>query len=151
MTRALRARFVLGAAALALATPLACGRKGSPRPPQWVVPNSPDPVLVEDTDRGVRISWKRPRAYADGSTLDDLGAFEIERACEPDTTFRTVGVVRLFDRDRFRKEREFSVIDLDVPKDAPCRYRVVAVTIDEYRSDPAESAPIVRGAPPVAR
>jgi hypothetical protein len=142
----------LAALPLVLAAAIGCGRKGSPRPPQWVVPNSPEPVLVEDTDRGVRILWKRPRAYADGSSLDDLGSFEIERACEPDTTFRTIGVVRLLDRDRFRKEREFSVIDLDVPKDAPCRYRVVAVTIDEYRSDPAESPPILRGAaPPAAR
>jgi hypothetical protein len=147
-----RAAPLVAALALLVAMPSACGRKGAPRPPQWVVPNSPEPVLVEDADRGVRIAWKRPRAYADGSSLDDLGSFEIERACEPDTTFRTVGVVRLFDRDRFRKEREFSVIDLDVPPGIPCRYRVIAVTIDEYRSDPAESPPIVRGAaPPTAR
>jgi hypothetical protein len=147
-----RATITLGALALLLATPLGCGRKGAPRPPEYVVPNGPDPVLVEDTVRGVRIVWKRPRAYADGSSLDDLGSFEIERACEPDTTFRPVGVVQLFDRDRFRKEREFSVIDLDAPRDVPCRYRVVAVTIDEYRSDPAESPSIVRGAAaPTAR
>jgi hypothetical protein len=129
----------------------ACGRKGPPLPPQWVIPDSPDAVLVEDAPTGVRVSWKRPRHYADGSALDDLERFEIQRACEPAVEFATIGTVQLIDRDRFRKETEFSVIDVDAPRARPCRYRVVAVTSDAYRSPPTESASIRRADPDAAR
>ena len=93
----------------------------------------------------MRLTWKRPREYVDGSPLDDLDVFDIQRACEPDTDFRTIGTVPIIDRERFRKERSFAVIDLDVPRDRPCRYRVFAVTADGYRSDAAESPSILLG------
>ena len=58
---------------LLLGLPLgACGRKGPPRPPQFVIPRSPEPLVVEENPKGVRITWKRPREYVDGSPLDDL-------------------------------------------------------------------------------
>jgi hypothetical protein len=131
---------------LLLGLPLgACGRKGPPRPPQFVIPRSPEPLVVEENPKGVRLTWKRPREYVDGSPLDDLDVFDIQRACEPDTDFRTIGTVPIIDRERFRKERSFAVIDLDVPRDRPCRYRVFAVTADGYRSDAAESPSILLG------
>jgi hypothetical protein len=135
-------------AALLFAPVTSCGRKAPPRPPQFVVPDSPEPVVVEESANGVRVSWKRPREYADGSPLDDLAVFEIQRACEPETDFRTIGTVPIIDRERFRKERSFAAIDVDVPAGRPCLYRVFAVTADGYRSTAAESPPIQRGAEP---
>jgi hypothetical protein len=117
-----------------------------------VVPGNPEPVLVEETANGARVSWKRPREYADGTALDDLSVFDVQRVCEPETEFRTIGTVPIVDRERFRKERSFAAVDIDVPVGRPCRYRVFAVTADGYRSAPAESPPIrLGGAAPVAR
>jgi len=142
----IRVRWPALFALLLLELPLAaCGRKAAPRPPQFVIPKSPEPLVVEENPKGVRISWHRPREYADGSPLDDLDLFDIQRACEPDTDFRTIGTVPIIDRERFRKEHSFAVIDLDVPRDRPCRYRVFAVTADGYRSDAAESPSILLG------
>lgn len=144
--RAREARLGLGLA-LALAG-IGCGRKGPPLPPEWVIPDPPGTLAVAEASTGLRVSWKRPKDYADGSALDDLDLFEILRACEPETDFLLVGTVRVTDRDRFRKEPEFSVVDVEAPTDRACRYRVVAVTSDEYRSPPAESASIRRAAAP---
>jgi predicted small lipoprotein YifL len=143
------ARFAVCIALALLALPAgACGRKGPPLPPQLVIPNSPEPVLVEESAKGVRVTWRRPREYVDGSPLDDLDVFEIQRACEPDTDFQTIGTVPIIDRERFRKERSFAAVDIDVPRDRPCRYRVFAVTADGYRSAPAESGSILPGNAP---
>lgn len=121
-----------------------CGRKGPPLPPQWVIPDPPPAVLAEDAPTGLRLTWKRPRAYADGSPLDDLELFEIQRACDVPGEFSSIGTVRLIDRDRFRKETTFSAVDIDAPRGSDCRYRVIAVTSDGYRSPPAESASVRR-------
>ena len=56
----------------------ACGRKALPRPPQWVIPESPAPLEVSAVDGGTKLSWRRPTKYVDGRPLDDLGRFELE-------------------------------------------------------------------------
>ncbi|MEW6270768.1 MAG: hypothetical protein AB1689_15910 [Thermodesulfobacteriota bacterium] len=149
MTHVARARIVPAAwLALALLGAVAsCGRVGPPRPPEYVIPRSADPVEVESSPDGVKVTWRRPREYVDGEPLDDLAQFLVLRACQPETTFHQVAKVPVTDQQRFRKASTFSMLDADAPLGIPCRYQVVAMTFDEYSSPPAESADVVRTIP----
>jgi hypothetical protein len=134
---------VIAAAAgmlLASAAIGACGRKAPPRPPQFVIPESPAPVVVTAVSEGLKVSWRRPREYADGTRIDDLGGFEVFRDCEGGGFWTPIAELPVSDRERFRKGQTFSYVDPGMAPDAPCRYRVVASTTDGYRSPPAEGA-----------
>ncbi|HEY8515209.1 MAG TPA: hypothetical protein VIS07_06835 [Candidatus Binatia bacterium] len=153
MTRA-RRQPVDVAAALGLALALTgafavagCGRVGPPRPPEYVIPKTADPVEVESAADGVKVTWRRPREYVDGEPLDDLARFVVLRACQPEATFQEIAVVPVTDQQRFRKASIFTLLDSDAPLGVSCRYQVIAMTFDEYASPPAESADIVRTIP----
>lgn len=129
------------AAALTLVGALvSCGKKSPPRPPQWVIPKSPAPVRVVDVPNGVKISWNRPREYADNSSLDDLGGFTVYRSCLAGGDWEPIAELPVNDRERYRKNRTFAFVDQNAPPDIPCRYRVIAETLDGYVSPPAEGA-----------
>lgn len=128
------------AVALAAALAVSCGKKSPPRPPEWVIPRSPAPVLVVPVANGVKVSWHRPREYADGSSLDDLGGFTVFRSCDEGISWEPIAELPVNDRERYRKNRTFAFVDQNAPPDIPCRYRVVAATLDGYRSPPAEGA-----------
>ncbi|MFM7735129.1 MAG: hypothetical protein ACKPBU_04010 [Alphaproteobacteria bacterium] len=116
----------------------ACGRKALPRPPQWVIPESPAPLEVTTVDDGIKLSWRRPTKYVDGRSLDDLGRFDVERACLG-FPFEKVAELDVDDRARFRRNRAFAWIDRSPQPAEPCHYRVTAWTLDGYGSAPAES------------
>ena len=48
------------------------------------------------------------------------------------------------DNQRFRKQTTFTLIDDGAPLGVSCRYQVIAFTLDDYTSPPAESADVVR-------
>jgi len=127
-----------------------CGRVGPPRPPEYVIPMSPDPVAVESSPDGVKLTWRRPRAYVDGEPLDDLAGFRVLRACQPEAVFAEVTTVEVEDQQRFRKASSFSMLDHAAPLGVPCRYQVIAFTFDAYTSPPAESEDVVRSVPGAA-
>jgi hypothetical protein len=112
-----------------------------------VVPNSADPVVVESVADGLKVSWRRPRLYADGTSLEDLGSFAVLRACAEEREFKLVATPEVSDRERFRKARTFTLVDHDVKPGETCRYRVIAETLDGYRSAPAESPMVTRATP----
>lgn len=145
-TTRLAAHALLGAALAGLAL-LGCGKVGPPRPPEFVIPKSPDPVEVQSTASGLEVTWRRPREYVDGVALDDLAGFEVLRACQPETSFTRVTTVPVTDQQRFRKASSFTILDHEAPLGVPCRYRVIAFTFDEYTSPPAESPDVVRTVP----
>lgn len=147
--RARRVRRSAGLLAVlgATATLAACGRVGPPRPPEYVIPRSPDPVVAESAPDGVKLTWERPRAYIDGEPLDDLAGFRVRRVCLPDAEFVDVTTVPVQDQQRFRKAKTFTLLDHDAPLGASCRYQVIAFTFDEYTSPPAESADVIRTVP----
>lgn len=121
-----------------------CGRVGSPRAPEMVIPMTPDPVKVESAADGVKLSWRRPREYVDGEPLDDLAGFRVLRACQPEVVFAEVATVPVDDQQRFRKAGSFSMIDHAAPIGVSCRYQVIAFTFDGYTSPPAESEDVIR-------
>lgn len=139
-----RARVLALAAALGMA---ACGRVGSPRPPELVIPQPPPTVTLENTAEGVKISWKRPKEYVGGDALDDLAGFRVERICRPDGVRTLVATVPVQDQQRFQKTASFSAIDPDAPTGEVCRYHVIAFTFDEYTSPPAESEDFIHSFP----
>jgi hypothetical protein len=124
-----------------------CGRKAPPRPPEYVIPQSPDPVVVESSTDGVKVSWRRPREYVDGEPLGDLAGFRVLRACQPESEFSEIASVPVTDQQRFRKASSFSMLDHAAPLGVSCRYEVIAFTADEYSSPPAESEDVVRTVP----
>src|SRR6266446_5560819 len=117
----------------------ACGRKGPPRPPEDVLPQTITDLTAAATPHGIQLSWSRPRTYADGSRMTDLGGFVIERAAGtgPDAAFVRLGVLDVNDRDRFRQLTHFRYLDHDTTVGTAYRYRVVSFTIDRYFSAPS--------------
>jgi predicted small lipoprotein YifL len=123
-----------------------CGRKGPIRPPEDVLPQTIKDLTATQTPQGIELSWRRPRTYADGSRMTDLGGFVIERATSagPDASFARLGVVEVNDRERFRQTTHFHYLDHDTTVGTAYRYRVVSFTLDRYFSAPSNEV-VVEG------
>jgi len=123
-----------------------CGRKAAPRPPEDVAPAAITDLSATDTPEGITLSWSRPKAYIDGSRMNDLGGFIIERAAGSDAaaTFATLGKVAVSDHERFQQQRRFRLTDPTTIVGAPYLYRVVSFTIDEYVSAPSNVVAVER-------
>ncbi len=117
----------------------ACGRKAMPKPPEDVVPATITDLSATMAPEGVTLTWNRPKGYVDGSRMNDLGGFVIERAdgTDPDEEFQELGRVIVTDRERFQQERRFRLTDASTIVGASYRYRVVSFTVDEYFSTPS--------------
>jgi hypothetical protein len=140
-------RVALAAGALALAA--ACGVKGRTFPPELVQPKPPTDLVGKSTVDGLRLMWKRPTSYSGGQRMRDLGGFDVERATGADgIDFAKVATVEVNDQTRFRQERTIEWIDTSAEIGTTYRYRVVAYTLDGYRSAPAGPLTIARGPPP---
>lgn len=117
---------------------VACGVRSAPFPPELVQPEAPTALIARSAPDGVHLTWERPTKYTGGKHMRDLGGFEIERATGADALeFTRVGAVELTDQTRFRQERKITWTDTDAAKGTTYRYRVVAFTLDGYRSAPA--------------
>jgi hypothetical protein len=132
-----RTAVALVLAVLALAP--ACGRKSRPLPPEEVQPEAPGDLTAIAVPEGVRLSFTRPTHYTGGGRMNDLGKLVVERAPGEGAApkFEKVGEVVLEDRDRFRQERRLSWVDATATPGARYLYRVTAITIDRYKSQPA--------------
>ncbi len=120
-----------------------CGRKGPVRPPELLAPARIEDLQAVDTPQGVVLSWSRPRTYADGTRMDDLGGFAVERA-ESDGPFQRIASLPVSDRERFRKIRRFRFLDTAARPGRVYRYRVVSFTTDRYASAPSNAVEIAR-------
>jgi len=120
---------------LALAS--ACGVKSNPQPPELVQPGPPSDLVAKSTVDGLRLTWRRPTTYSGGQHMRDLAGFEIDRATGADgLEFTRVGTVELTDQTRFRQERTMQWTDTTAVAGTTYRYRVIAYTLDGYRSTP---------------
>ena len=122
----------------------ACGKMGPPRLPELAVPRPPEPVQVRNVEAGFEVSFRRPSEYLDGVALGDLGNFEVSRLCDNLLEYVAIANIPVVDRERFQKQRRISLVDSDPGPGRTCSYRAIAVTLDGYRSAPAESAPLLR-------
>jgi hypothetical protein len=134
-------------AGLALAP--ACGRKSRPLAPEEVEPEAPGNLTAVVVPEGVRLSFTRPTHYTGGQKMNDLGKFVVERAPGEGEApkFGKVGELVLEDRDRFRQDRRLSWVDATATPGTRYLYRVTAVTLDRYRSQPAGPVAVRFGPP----
>jgi hypothetical protein len=124
----------------------ACGRKTAIKPPEFVAPATIASLAAHNTADGIRLTWRRPATYADGSRMEDLGAFRLERSAArgPFTPIATVAVT---DRDRIQKARRFRWLDVAVAVGETYQYRVISFTTDGYVSQPSNVVTIERSVP----
>ncbi len=135
---------------LALLQP-ACGRKNRPIAPELVRPEAPENLAAVATPEGVRLSWLRPTRYSGGGRMNDLGGFVIQRATGTgavSAAYSEVGRVNLTDQNRFQKERRLEWVDGTAQPGNVYYYRVVALTLDGYRSIPVGPVSLAFGEPP---
>ncbi len=124
----------------------ACGRKGPPRAPQDILPQTIADLRASDTAEGIQLSWSRPRTYADGTRMMDLAGFVVERSVgdvDP-LIFGRISVLEVTDRDRFRQIKAFRYLDRDAVFGVHYRYRVVSFTLDRYFSLPSNVVTVER-------
>ncbi len=119
----------------------ACGRKTEVKPPEFVAPRMVTEVALTTRPDGVAVSWTRPTEYVDGTTMEDLAGFVIERS-RHNEPFRELTRVAVTDRGRFQKAKRFEYVDTAVMDGAVYHYRVVAFTTDGYYSAPSGAATI---------
>jgi len=136
------ATWLVLAALLVLGT-VQCGHKGVLRAPEDCAPKTIGDLSASNVPEGIRLTWSRPKGYVDGSRMEDLGAFVIERSIGPGP-FERLSTVAVTDRDRFRKETRFRHLDPAVSPGGRYSYRVVSFTVDEYASAPSNIVSIDR-------
>lgn len=141
-------RFFLWPILVTAATLLVCGcgHKTDIRPPSLVAPEAIDNLALRLDENGVTLEWGRPRRYADGNTMDDLGGFVVLRATREGTVsrpFHRIALIPVDDRDRFQQEKRFSYSDTNLSTGILYRYRVLAVTLDGYLGEMSNTVELV--------
>ena len=123
-----------------------CGHKTNIRPPSLVVPETIGDLALSMEEQGVTLKWSRPRRYADGSEMDDLGGFVVLRAQRDGAAvqpFTRIALIPVEDRDRFQQEKKFSYTDESLSAGTLYRYRVLAVTLDGYLGSASNTVELV--------
>ncbi len=139
MATAVARALALGVAgALAL---VSCGRKTEVKPPQLVAPHTVAEVSLTTLPDGVAVKWSRPTKYVDGTDMEDLGGFVVERS-RNNEQFAELTRVPVTDRGRFQKTTRFEYVDKLVMHETTYHYRIVAFTTDGYYSAPSGAATI---------
>jgi hypothetical protein len=128
---------------LAVAT---CGRKTMPKPPQLVAPKAVQELSLATQSPGILVRWSRPTEYVDGTEMEDLGGFVVERN-RYNSPFIEIARVPVTDQGRFQKAKRFDYLDKELLPGAIYHYRVVAFTTDHYYSSPSDAAEITWNPP----
>jgi len=138
-------RALLIGLALAALVP-ACGRKTMPKPPQLVAPKAVKELSLATQGTGILVRWSRPGEYVDGTTMEDLGGFVVERN-RYNSPFEEVARIPITDQGRFQKVKRFDYLDTQLLPGATYHYRIVAFTTDRYFSSPSDAAEITWNPP----
>jgi hypothetical protein len=112
---------------------VACGRKTDPKPPELVAPRAVSELALTTRADGVMIRWLRPTQYVDGSSMEDLAGFVIERS-RNNEPFSELVRVPVTDRGMFQKVKRFEYVDTTVASGTTYHYRILAFTTDDYYS-----------------
>jgi hypothetical protein len=129
--------------------PLGCGRKTDVKPPQLVAPRTVTEVSLSTKPDGIEVGWSRPTEYVDGTTMEDLNGFVVERS-RNNEAFRELARVPVTDRGRFQKAKRFEYLDKALTEGTTYHYRVVAFTTDGYYGAPSGAATLTWDGPHAA-
>ena len=124
----------------------ACGHRTDIRPPSLVAPEAIDDLALRLAEDGVTLEWGRPRTYADGTDMEDLGGFVVLRASRDGTRaqrFQRIALLPVNDRDRFQQEKRFRYADTNLSAGTLYRYRVLAVTLDGYLGETSNTVEVL--------
>lgn len=122
---------------------LACGHKTAIYPPEFVAPRAIEDLRLTVSQSGIELRWSRPRTYADGRTMDDLGGFVVLRAAQPTggspAGFSPLVTIPIEDRARFRQTRRFRFTDERLRPGTRYQYRIQSFTVDGESSIPSNT------------
>jgi hypothetical protein len=141
----MRRPALLTVLALVLTVP-ACGRKTMPKPPQLVAPRAVQELSLATQSGGILVRWSRPTEYVDGTSMEDLGGFVVERN-RYNSSFEEIARVPVTDRGRFQKAKRFDYLDTQLLPGATYHYRIVAYTTDGYYGAPSDAGEITWNPP----
>lgn len=137
---------------VALGIPLSgCGKKGDPRAPELVIPETIRNLTARQDKAGVALTWSRPERYVDGKALTDLTSFVIFRKDIPPSCadcpvpYRPLTTVFVEDREKFIKQKQYRFVDDQAQAKMTYRYRVSSQLKDGSLSEPSNEVEIVRG------
>jgi hypothetical protein len=136
-----RGGLLVLARAAAVVAGTACGRKTMPKPPQLVAPKAVQELSLSTQKNGILVRWSRPTEYVDGTGMEDLGGFVVERN-RYNSPFSEIARIPVTDQGRFQKAKRFDHLDTQLLPGATYHYRVVAFTTDGYFSSPSDAAEI---------
>jgi hypothetical protein len=117
-----------------------------PKPPQLVAPRAVQELSLATQSGGILVRWSRPTEYVDGTSMEDLGGFVVERN-RYNSSFEEIARVPVTDRGRFQKAKRFDYLDTQLLPGATYHYRIVAYTTDNYYSSPSGAAEITWSPP----
>jgi hypothetical protein len=142
---------LLMAALVLLVAGSACGKKGDPRAPEFVTPQTIKNLTARPDRNGVVLTWSRPTRDMEGKEIKDLASFvifrkDISQSC-PDcpVPYRQLTTVFVEDREKFVKQKQYRFIDEAVQPKVIYRYRVSSQLADGLLSEPSNEAEITRG------
>lgn len=128
----------------------ACGKKGEPRAPELVAPQTITNLSARPGPNIVVLTWNRPTSYVDGRELKDLAGFvifrkEISPSC-PDcpVPYRQLTTVYVEDREKFARQKQYRFDDQEVRPNTQYRYRVSSQLLDGSLSAPSNEVEIKR-------
>ncbi len=142
-------RFVLAVLFL-LIMGSGCGRKGDPRAPELVAPETINNLSAQQDKVGISLTWSRPAQYVGGGAVTDLVSFvifrkEISQSCRDcPVPYRPLTTVNVEDRERFIKQRQYRFIDEAVQANTLYRYRVSSQLVDGSLSAPSNEVEVTR-------
>jgi hypothetical protein len=117
-----------------------------PKPPQLVAPKAVQELSLTTQSTGILVRWSRPTEYVDGSSMEDLGGFVVERN-RYNSPFEEIARIPVTDQGRFQKAKRFDYLDTQLLEGATYHYRIVAFTTDRYFSSPSDAAEITWNGP----
>lgn len=141
-------RIVIFAALIAVV--VGCGKKGDPRAPELVAPQTITNLVARPGPNSVVLTWNRPTAYVDGKDLKDLASFvifrkEVSPTClDCPVPYRQLTTVYVEDREKFAKQRQYRFDDQEVRPKTIYRYRVSSQLLDGSLSAPSNEVEIAR-------
>jgi len=126
-----------------LALGAGCGKKSHPRAPELAIPERINDLKAAAGEKGISLTWTRPKQYVDGKSLTDLAGFVLFRKSTPtdcpdcQAPYRERIVINVEDQDKFIKTTRYAFRDRELEANTTYRYRIFSRLLDDSLSEPS--------------